>query len=387
MKFFEKLFFLFIASCFIYSPNALACKYTVRDIGFTDLGSSAYQLYFYVDAGTPQDIINSFERFAYASLLESNVETHTIHVQQQKNHQALAFLNAQKRSLPLVILVDERGRTINLPLNLTNGDVKQNIWQTVESAVSSHLRQKIVDLVTTTFGVVLLIEGTDNTANDLAVSRIDKAVDDISQIQRIMPKPVKGRPQVVKLSRKDFLQEKVLLWSLDINTENITGPQVAVLFGRGRCIGSTLSGKDITRENIFGLLAIIGADCECGLDKSIMLGKMIPLRWEKHVQTVLVSSLGFDVENPMIKAEMGQILSIAPTKQGKNPLTAYQEGIVRFDSVMSVPTVSSNQFRPVSSNSSLANGFSWLSVGFLTGAGLIIVILFFSAVIFFKVKK
>ena len=208
MKFFEKLFFLFIASCFIYSPNALACKYTVRDIGFTDLGSSPYQLYFYVDAGTPQDIINSFERFAYASLLESNVETHTIHVQQQKNHQALAFLNAQKRSLPLVILVDERGRTINLPLNLTNGDVKQNIWQTVESAVSSHLRQKIVDLVTTTFGVVLLIEGTDNTANDLAVSRIDKAVDDISQIQRIMPKPVKGRPQVVKLSRKDFLQEK-----------------------------------------------------------------------------------------------------------------------------------------------------------------------------------
>ena len=160
-----------------------------------------------------------------------------------------------------------------------------------------------------------------------------------------------------------------------------------MLFGRGRRIGSVLSGQDITRENIFGLLAIIGADCECGLDKSIMLGKMIPLRWEKHVQTILVSSLGFDVENPMIKAEMGQILSIAPTKQGKNPLTAYQEGIVRFDSVMSVPTMSSNQFRPVSSNSSLAKGFSWLSVGFLAGTGLIIVILVFSAVIFFKVKK
>lgn len=75
-------------------------------------------------------------------------------------------------------------------------------------------------------------------------------------------------------------------------------------------MGPVLQGDLISRDIIHNLLSIVGADCECGLDHSWILGRMIPLRWESSVQNELAKNLGFDIENPMVRSEMSQILSL-----------------------------------------------------------------------------
>ena len=55
------------------------------------------------------------------------------------------------------------------------------------------------------------------------------------------------------------------------------------------------------------------------------------MRWETSVQSAVTRNLGFDVENPMVKSEMSQILSLKPTPDhildplGSN-LLGYSEG-------------------------------------------------------------
>jgi len=53
---------------------------------------------------------------------------------------------------------------------------------------------------------------------------------------------------------------------------------------------------------------VVGADCECGIDKNWILGTMLPIRWNKKWQDRLVKNLGFDPENPLIKMEINRIM-------------------------------------------------------------------------------
>ena len=103
-------------------------------------------------------------------------------------------------------------------------------------------------------------------------------------------------------------------------------------------MGPVLQGEQITNRRLFNLLTVVGADCECGLDNSWLLGRMIPLRWEGSVQAEVLKMLDFDVENPLVKAEMSQILSIKPIPDDPmnpldNNLLGYSEGRFETDSI------------------------------------------------------
>ncbi len=395
MKVSVRLIFLFIFIMviqWIFLSTAFACKYTVRDIGFTDLGSTPYQLYFYVDNHTPEEMISAFQRIAYAALLDANIETATIHIDQPSQHPAMNYFRSQKgASLPMVILANSYGNHMLLPFSYTNENYKEAVWQIIENVVTSPLRKKIIDFVANTYGAVLLIEGKNKEKNRQAKSAISTAIEDITQVLQIMPKPIKKPPQIVVISPQTFFQEKVLLWSLEVIVTETDEPQIVILYGRGRRIGPVIKGTDISKENLFSLLAIIGADCECGLDRSIMLGRMIPLRWERKIQSDLVKSLGFDVENPMVKSEMSQILSMAPALQGNknalNPLMAYREGIVKFDNIPSVPTVSSDPFRADAFSESEAAGSPLLRTGIFLGGSIIVIVLVIAGIIFIRTKR
>ena len=388
----EIILFITLINLIFYSI-AFSCKYTVRDIGFTDLGSTPYRIYFYVDDNTPEEITSSFQRISYAALLDANVEAETININQQTQHQAMDYYRSQKiESLPAVILAASDGSTLILTFSYTSENYNEPVWQIVENVVSSPLRDKILEYTTETYGAVLLIEGKDNEQNSLAQKAVSKAIKDISQVLEIMPKPIKEPPQLIVMTQQEFSQEKVLLWSLDINTQKIDEASVVILYGRGRHVGPVLKAKEITKDNIFNLLALIGADCECGLDRSVMLGKMIPLRWERKVQSDLIKSLGLDVESPMVKAEMSQILSMSPSLQGQNkkpisPLTAYSEGIIKYDSVSSIPTVSPNQFRKAMSSESASSENSIFRLGIFLGVSFILIVLIIAGIIFVRAKR
>jgi len=388
----HSVFYIFIILLNLaWSVSSFGCKYTVRDIGFTDLGPSMYRLYFYIDKSTSEELVSAFERLSYAAFLDANIKTEIINIEQQSDHPAMGYLKTQQyTALPAVTLVGPDGDKLDLSISFKSGKYDKALWQLFETVAWSPLRGRIVNLVKNTYGAVLLIQGTNEALNRRAEQTISSAINDISEVLKLMPKPIEKLPQVIVLSQPDIVRDKPLLWSLNAEDNPSEQPQVAILYGRGRRIGPTLRGNEITRENVFNLLAIIGADCECGLDRSVMLGKMIPLRWKKEIRAELSKQLGFDVENPMIKMEMSQILSIAPALQkGKNassPLSAYKEGIIKIDSALAVPTLSSERFR--------ARGFSGynkpdnflLHIALYSTGGIFVVVLIVGCFVFVKTK-
>ncbi|MCK5702250.1 MAG: hypothetical protein KAI29_13890, partial [Cyclobacteriaceae bacterium] len=115
-------------------------------------------------------------------------------------------------------------------------------------------------------------------------------------------------PMSIHISAGDFKAERVLLWSLGID-ELPDEPVAFVLYGRGRIMGDVVNASEILDGRLYKYMSMIGADCECGLDRKWMLGNQIPLLWPSVSRQQLVSEVGFDVDNPMILAEMSRILA------------------------------------------------------------------------------
>ena len=181
--------------------------------------------------------------------------------------------------------------------------------------------------------------------------------------------------------------------SLGIKEEEAIEPFVAIIYGRGRIIRPVLQGEQITKKKLFNLLTIVGADCECGLDQSWILGRMIPLRWESSVQSELVKYLGFDVENPLIKAEMSQILSIKPVLDNplnplENNLLGYTEGTLEIDkysqdiSKISAYDIQKSFSKTTSFSDNLV--FKTIIIGF---AGILFIVLVIGVFLFIKHKR
>jgi hypothetical protein len=69
-----------------------------------------------------------------------------------------------------------------------------------------------------------------------------------------------------------------------------------------------MKGEEITEPNLTGILSIIGADCECGLDVSWTQGTPLPIRWDGKLHAQAAKMLGFDPESPIVKLEASRII-------------------------------------------------------------------------------
>ena len=100
-------------------------------------------------------------------------------------------------------------------------------------------------------------------------------------------------------------------------------PQAVVLMGRGRRVGEMMSGGLITRTALQEALAVIGQDCECGLDRVWMQGERFPLAWGQTEKKAAFTELGFDPDNPKVKAEISRIIARGPnSRPSGNPQSA-----------------------------------------------------------------
>ena len=72
----------FCLLCSLLFSLAFGCVYTVRDVGFADVGSTPYRLYYYIRSDTPEELISTFKQISYAALMDSNVEALIINVDQ-----------------------------------------------------------------------------------------------------------------------------------------------------------------------------------------------------------------------------------------------------------------------------------------------------------------
>jgi hypothetical protein len=348
-------------STFFFSKS-LACEYNVRDIGFIDIESSPYLLYCYVRDDTPPDFISTFKQTSLAAFEESNVTSEIIHVARQKNHPAIEYFRFwDLQSLPAMILASPDGRSLVLPINASLKSLNENLGDAVENIVSSPVRAEMLERIIKAYGIILFFEGKDVNENNSMYAELNDATQKIAEIMKQLPKRIEEPPYIIRIQQESFVKEKILLWSLNLNEQEMDKPQIALIYGRGRQFGPLLSGEQNTQRDMVNLLGMIGLSCECGLDRKWMTGTLLPLRWEDKIQSDVVKYLGFDAENPSVRMEVSQILTsnVSKTFDNKNEreemFKSYGEKIVKREVNNSSQRISPSQFQALNSPGAAAN--------------------------------
>ena len=294
--------------CF-QSQSVFACRYNVRESGFIDLGTKPYYFYGYVNKNTPEEITSSFEQISHANLFDCNIRVEMINTDLQKDHPAMKYLSLwQIQSFPAAILVSPDGQSLIVPVKKNNEPFEKTLRSAIDNIVTSPIREEIIRKVIETYGVILLIEGENAQENKKYEETALYALVNIKNQMKMMPKSIAHPPVLIKMDPESFSREKILLWSLGLDADDTKKPFAAVFYGRARWIGPLMKAEEINKTNLINILSIIGADCECGLDISWVLGTMLPMRWDQKRQAKVAKSLEFDPENPVIKMEVSRIL-------------------------------------------------------------------------------
>ncbi len=284
--------------------SALACRYSVRDTGFVDLGEEAYTLVLSGrDLGAQADL---YRRIAAASLLDANI-VFSVRQDAEAREPTLKLEGAKGREL-----VVARGE--ELPKDPPGATAL------IESIALSPIRAEIQERALNSFAVIVLVEGIQTNENARVGGSLAAAVRDVSRLMITMPKPVKTPPAILRIPVHRQAAERVTLWGLGFDPEPSLDARVAIVFGRGRRLGSPLEGPLITQTSVQERLVIIGQDCECELDRSWMKGPLMPGRWDDARQSMAARSLGFDPENPLVRAEISRIVMRGPGEGQKKKL-------------------------------------------------------------------
>lgn len=292
----------------------MACRFTVREIGFADFGKDSYQFVLFKDSRISDADAKLFQTISYAALLDANISVEVIDVLEDKTDSLLVYyIKSSEGKLPNAILVSPEGRAKSFTLD-DDEDFTQTIWSTLERIVLSSARDEMKERIIKSFGVIYFIEGSNAAENNRMRNIVEEAVEEIKLVMMSLPKPVKTPPIILTIKAEEISNEDVLLWSLGWEEADHTLPAVALIYGRGRRMGPMLKGANIKKDVIRNMLRFIGEDCECGLDRSWMLGTMVPMRWDSRLQAAVFEQYGFDADNPMIISEMSQILSVAPQR-------------------------------------------------------------------------
>lgn len=318
-------------ACCVQAWPVFACRYNVREIGFVDLGIEPYYFCAYVNQDTPADVNSSFEQILNAALMDTNVEFEIVNVDQQKEHPATKHLDSKQiRTFPSAILVSPDGQTLAVSVSKPGEPFEQTLRSALDDMLLSPKRKEILQQAAKAYGVVLVIDGPDAEENKKAKQAASAVIKQVGEQMQWMPKSIAHPPVVVEVDSESLSREKVLLWSLGLDPDNIDQPHAAVLYGRARWIGPMFVGEEITEDNLAAVLFVIGADCECGFDHRWLQGTMLPARWDEKLQAQAVESLGFDPENPMIKAEISWIVRRGYPVYPSLPL-GYQELVVESE--------------------------------------------------------
>jgi len=301
---------------------ASACRYNVRETGFVDLGMEPYVLCGYIDGNTPADVSAAFKRIPDAAFAESNVIFRLIDTDKQKDHPAIKHLDPNTQSLPCATLVSPDGQTLPISVSKAGEPFAKTLGSAVDNIISSAKRDELLREVAKMYGVVVVIEGPDAEENDKAKKAALAAVEAVTSQMEYMPKEISNPPSLLVIDSNCLEDEKILLWSLGLEPKDVNEVLAIVVYGKARWIGPLFRGDRMNEDDLASILSVVGADCECGLDYRWLQGTMLPAKWDAKIHALVVESLGFDPESPMIKMEISSIIGRGMGGRGY-PSTAY----------------------------------------------------------------
>jgi hypothetical protein len=252
-------------------------------------------------------LLDRFRPLATATFLDTNIDF--LPRPTPDANATLLLEDAQKRQLPL----SNRNPLPSDP---------DAISALLEPIATSPLRTQLLQTSLDAFAVLVLIEGTQPDLNDRARTAIDAAITEVTRLLPTFPKPVSIPPQILTVPADHIAAERIALWGLGIDPQPTPDPRLALVYGRGRRLGEPLDGPLITRTALQERLLIIGQDCECELDRSWMTGPVLPSRWDAPLQSHAARTLGFDPENPLVRAEVSRILQRGPSDTQRRRLTS-----------------------------------------------------------------
>ena len=322
----KKCFAILLIALLAAAATSYGCRYTVRDVGFADLGNERYTFFCFVDGQVSAERVKNLGQTASALFGDTNVRFELVNLAEGEHSQAKR-LSKREPGVPVGLLLSPDGE---LSWSVTYPTVKSDNseWSFLASVVSSPTRDILLKKLISAYAVILFVEGTDLAQTKRARAAVDDAIGAITPLMPEMPKPVDHPPEMVVVSVKRIAEESVLMWSLGLDTDPVPEPQAVVLMGRGRRVGQPLRGGLVTRTALQESLAVVGQDCECGLDRVWMQGERFPLSWGRTEKTAAYKELGFDPENPQVKAEMSRIISRGPNSR---PSGATQTASSNFD--------------------------------------------------------
>lgn len=295
-------------ACCLLSVAGLACRYNVRDVGFVDLETDAYRLWVFAPPEFPAHSLSLLERMPAVALRDCNIRLEVVTAVLATNHPATPhLLPGGEDSMARAVLMSPAGQGLPLALSRRGQPLRQGLAAVLDEIASSPKRDELVAAAGRSFAAVLLIEGAAEEPNHRAREAITTACDAIRDQMQAMPKAIAQPPALVVLEGDALASERILLWSLGLDTVPTPEPRAAIVYGRARWMGPLMKGEEISAPNVTGLLSIIGADCECGLDIAWTLGTRLPVRWEEAHHARVAKALGFDPENPLVKLEVGRI--------------------------------------------------------------------------------
>lgn len=351
---------VFLLLCIICSTHVLGCIYNVRDIGFADLAPQPYRLFCFIQNNTPPRVTAALKKISYAAFLESNINVEIINVDQDKSHPAIEYFRFWEiESFPASILLSPMGRSFVLPLSVSRNSFEKAVRSSFTQAISSPVREEILDHIIKSYCVILLIEGKDEAENSKAYEAASHTTQKIAKSMGQLPKRIEAPPHIIVIPQELISEESVMIWSLGLDGNQINKPHIAVIYGRGRRMGPLLIGEKITANRLYKILSVIGLSCDCGLDKKWMMGPLLPLRWDKKIQSDVVKFLGFDAENPMVKTEMSSIISLDLFKQKEDDefrenfgdvFDEYSEEALGFDAEPNAERVSPAKYHELTSS-------------------------------------
>lgn len=263
-----------------------ACKYSVRDVAFVDLGVQPYLLRYSHD-----DKDEALTKSIRAILKGTNIQFEYV---------------ASNQTSMMIVAPDGR------KLRMEDGAALDS----VNALVNSPLRQRLKNLSLQHHSVVMLINGSNAAANAIAKQSADTAATSINAVLDKLPKPIKRGPVVVVVDAKTARSERVLLWSLGLDEDQNDEATIAIIYGRLRRLGPLLTAPPATNVDLIANMNLIGQDCECELERAWMTGPMIPHRWTTEDEAAAVNALDFDPGSPLVRSEIQRILARGPSTGG-----------------------------------------------------------------------
>lgn len=294
---------------------AVACRYTVRDIGFVDLRGPEYVVVVRgseadrIVAGLQQRLKDSNVR----CVVESDVAGSTTSDSNLSGVAGnLVVLDAQGRTLPLA----EDGVSLEL----------DSAKQIIEEALFTPTIERITEASCSSFAQLVLISGPESDSNQLAASTMKEAEQALRRIEPLLPRPLQYPVRTITVEFEERSQERAFIWSLGIDPAATEEPILAIVYGRGRLAGPAMVGDMIDLRETLAQLALVGESCECETDRAWLQERVIPIDWPKSFREDAADSLGFDPESPLVQAEVTRIVSRGPSSEDRTGRATRQGG-------------------------------------------------------------